>query len=553
MNPKDPEYIDEQFLDKFLSSLNLLEVKERFKIRPEDFKTRLDLQCYLIALQITATDKDFFMPISGKPKMGKSTLGIWVGLKTVEALKKKFHVEIPEFSIENDIHYPPISEKEMFEIMDNDKPALKMFDRIIFEDKTLMGIGVNASEIKNLKEGTCVYFSNMKTRKKGYNKFENDAKDIFQNSFIYDLIFTNPLMPEKNYDEFCDILITFFESILVIQCKECSNKDLERQTKATIIDGLNQLKTSMNRARTRSIKLFMLNSNKIFKDYNFSDVKDIYPILIVNEKLPFLNYNGLKDIPEIKKLDFVPIILTLEDLRFLVSELSTPSDLFTYFKMREEFIKKDEMPFADERELLSYYLMNDKTFEPKYVGTRSGILIGFQEEYESGRLSELFAKKKELDKVSYWVDDLLKGTYLSYEPNYLKGIEEILKLNRIQRRNLAKRAEEKRNKSITEKKDAWGLTIYEEKPEIAFVVYFTQEFDGQTQPFFYSMCACAQYKTNVKKVVGLAQTLSNPRYNMGLYFEKGEGFTLEEETALKKLCDGFWGEGANSKYGEFSE
>ena len=209
-----PEIIDEHLLDAFMGSLALSELRERFKIKPEDFKTRLDLQCYLIALQITATDKDFLIPISGKPKMGKSTLGIWIGIKTKDALRKEFHVDIPEFDVEKDIHYTPISEKELMKIINDEKPSMKMFDRAIFDDATLSGIGFKKSEIKDLKEGVVVYFSNMKTRKRGYNKFENDVKVVFENSFIYDLIFTNPLMPDKDYKEFCDVLITFFDSAL---------------------------------------------------------------------------------------------------------------------------------------------------------------------------------------------------------------------------------------------------------------------------------------------------------------------------------------------------
>jgi hypothetical protein len=553
MDSKDADYIDDNFIEQFMASLDIQELKEQFKVKPEKFQTRLDLQCYLIALKISATDEDFFISIPGKPKIGKSTDGIWIGVKTIEALRKEFSIDIPEFDVERDIHYPPITENEVIGVIKNAKPPVMMFDRVIFGDDTLEYMGVKTSELDQYREGTCVYFSNMKTRKKDYNAFENKVKDTLQNSFIYDLIFGNPRMPEKDNEEFCDVLIVFFDSILIIQCKESFITDEEGLTKATIVRGLNQLKTSWNRAKNKSVKLFMINSNKVFKDYRFSDIKNIYPILVVNRKISYLDYNKIGDMPEIKKLDFVPIILSIDDLKFLVAELDTPSDLFTYFKRREEFLTKNTMPIENEVELLSYYLLNNKNFESKYVGNRLGIISGFYEEYKNGQLTELFIKKKELDKVSYWVDDILRNAHLSYETNYLKAIEEALKLNRVQRRKLAQRAEEKRNKSIAEKKDAWGLTIYEEKPEIAFVVYFAQEFDDQTQPFFYSMCACAQYKTNVKKVVGLAQTLSNPGYNIGLYFEKGEGFTPEEETALKKLCDGFWGEGTNSKYGEFSE
>ena len=105
----------------------------------------------------------------------------------------------------------------------------------------------------------------------------------------------------------------------------------------------------MNRARAKSEKLFMVNSIKIFKDYNFFDIKKFYPILVVNKKLPFLDYNAINNTPEIKKLDFVPIILSIEDLKFLVSELNTPSDLFTYFDKREGFIRNETTPFANEK------------------------------------------------------------------------------------------------------------------------------------------------------------------------------------------------------------
>lgn len=561
MANEEDEKIDEELLNAFLGSLALEDLRERFKIKPEDFKTRLDLQCYLIALQITATDKEAILPISGKPKTGKSTLGMWIGIKTKEALRKEFHVEISEFDVEKDIHYPPISEDELQEMIDK-KPPMMMFDRAIFNDETLVGMGFGTSEIKDLKEGVVVYFSNMKTRKKGYNKFENDVKDIFQKAFIYDLIFTNPLMPEKNYAEFCDIFIKFFDSALIVQCKESAIEDPEKLTKRTVIAGLNQLKTSMNRAKARSKKLFMVNSNKIFKDYDFTDIKDIYPILVVNKKLPFLDYNMMKDDPKVKKLDFVPIILTIEDLKFLISELDTPSDLFAYFKKREEFIKADQIIFMDERELLSYYLMNQESFQPKNVGSRYGVLVGFHEEYKNGRLSDIFAKGKELDKISHWVDDIIKlASKLSEDhENYLKALEEVLKLNRIQRRKLAERAEEKRKKAIDRKGDAWGITLYQDKPDIGFVLYFTPKLDKKTYDFFEGMCITAQYKAKTKKIVGLLETTETivtkeagvvPHFRAQFYIERIDPLTPEEEKDLKKGSDMLWGEEQSASFFKF--
>lgn len=554
---EEPENIDNELVERVMRGLGLSELKERFKIKAENFKTSLDLQCYLIALQITATDKDFLAPITGKPQMGKSTLGIWMGIKTKEALRREFHVDVPEFDVEKDIYYPPISEKELMEAIEK-KPPMMMFDRAIFEDATLLGMGLDASEIKDFKEGVVVYFSNMKTRKRGYNKFENDVKDVFQNSFIYDLIYTNPLMPEKNYTEFCDILIPFFDSALIVQCKECNSEDPERMIKRTVVNGLGQLKSSFNRAVAQSVKLFMVNSVKIFQEYDFANIKDIYPILIVNKKFPFFDYPFLQTLPEFEKLRFVPLIFSIDDLKFLLTELDTPSDLFAYFKKREEFIKNEGRPFQNERDLLSYYLLNGRSFEPKYVNTESGIIHGFYEEYKSGKLSDLFAKKKELDKISYWVDDVLKGIHLSaYDPNYLIAAEEVLKLDRVQRRKLAQRADEKRKKSFERKDDAWGLTIFESKPEVAFVVYFTPEVREGTAAFLQWLCITAQYKTNVRKVVGIGQVVKesdpHPEYNLESYFERREAVTLEEKEELEKSVNQLWGEGFQSQYGEFVE
>lgn len=555
MGAEEPDNVDNQLLDGLMKNLALLELKERFKIKPENFATRLDLICYIMALQVVATDEDFISIFTGKPEFEPARDALQIAIKTVEILQKEFRIEILPFDVQNNVYYPPIPEKEVLEKIGEGKLSVMMFDRVIMED-SLREMQLDEKEVKELREGICLYISNMKTKKKGYKRFESDVKNVFQNSFIYDLIFTNPLMPEKNYDEFCDILITFYDSILVIQCKESALEDPERLTKYTIVEGLNQLKTSMNRAKAKSEKLFMVNSIRKFNDYNFTDVKDIYPILVVNRKLPFLDYNAIKNTPEIKRLDFVPIILSMDDLNFLISELDTPSDLFAYLKEREVFIENNTMPLADERELLSYYLMNGKSFESRYVGSRYGVLSGFHEEYKNGKLSELFAQKKELDKISYWVDDIMKGAYLSGEPNYLKAVEELLKLNRVQRRKLAQRAEEKRNKSIALNRGSWGLTVYGEKPEVAFVVYFTPEVNEETRDFFNALCMTAQYRTNVKKVVGLGQTTnksdSKPVFNLGFYFEKIEDYSPEEEEDLEKLCDGFWGEASAYKYGEFT-
>ena len=64
----------------------------------------------------------------------------------------------------------------------------------------------------------------------------------------------------------------------------------------------------------------------------------------------------------------------------------------------------------------------------------------------------------------------------------------------------------------------------------------------------------AQYKTKAKKIVGIAQSINDPKLTMGMYFEAGEPPTPEEELALKEMTPQFWSEEeATSSYWEFKE
>lgn len=532
--------------------MDLVKTKERFKIRPENFATKADMLCYLMALQIVATDEDFIMPFTGKPEFEPARDALGIAARTVEILQKEFHAVIPDFDPKVNVYYQLISEKEVLRRVYKEKLPVMMFDRVNMEI-SLKRAGADRKTVGELKEGIVVYFPNMKKHLKGYKKFEDDVRTIIEKAFLYDITFLNPLMPEKNYSEYCDIFIDFFNDCVICQCKEYSRKDPSRLIKRTIVNGLNQLRASVNKAKAKKVKLFMVNSIRKFNDYNFADIKNIYPILIVNKKPPFFDFGALKkEYPELNKLTFMPIILSTDELNFLVQELDTPSDLFAYFKKREVVVRQSKLAFKDEIELLSYYLLNLKSFEPVIVGTRYSVLVGFYEEYKKGRASKWFTKKKELDKVSYWVDEFIKGSYTSGELNYLKGIEYVLKLNRIQRRRLAQKAEEKRSLAIVGKRDRWGLIIFGEMPDVAFVVYFTPKFGDLTQSWLYLLGTSAQYKTDVKRVVCLAETTQNKRHlRAGFYFEKVDDYTAEEEELIKKQCDGIWGNGIRDKYGEF--
>ena len=82
-----------------------------------------------------------------------------------------------------------------------------MFDTVIFDDpRTLQLAGIDPviSKIPKFIKGNVLYVSNMKNKKRGFNKFENDVKDILVNSFLYDTIFMNPVRTnlERNFQTY---------------------------------------------------------------------------------------------------------------------------------------------------------------------------------------------------------------------------------------------------------------------------------------------------------------------------------------------------------------
>lgn len=539
------ERITNDTIDTLVNLVDKTEsLKEKFDIRPENFKNKFELLCYLNVLKLITTDENFVLPITGPPNMGKSSSAISMATRMIEILKKKFNADIPDFSIEKDIEYNQISPQEMAIKMNQESRLFRVFDRVLFKKEDLKEFGFPADLIKN-PEGTWLYFVNMRDKLRGYKKFEGDVKNVLLKTFIYDIIFLNPIINGSS-KEFSDILIKFFGSDIIIQCKESSLTDTDRLIKKTLVSGLEQLNTSFNRAIAKKVKLSMLNSNNHYTDYNFSEVVDIYPLLIINKKPDFFSYDTLKNkYPFLNKLNFFPVIITYHELEYVLNELDTPTDFFRYLKEREKALKTGKILFKDEIQLFSFYLINKKSFELEILSEleKPIKLENTQQIYQQDKLYLLYLKKREDDKVSYEIDEFIKHMYLSDQPNYLEIAKELSKLDRNDRRFLAQQASKKRDQSVNEKRDSWRMVQLTNKADICFVFYFTNQTEKDTANFLFNLCATAQYRTSAKKVLGLAQTTSSDMYlpfNVALILSRIEPYTPEEEQVIKEEADKYW-------------
>lgn len=532
------------------------DIREKFKIKPENFKTKFDLICYLNALKLVTTEEDTILPFLGPPSVGKSLSAISMAIRMIEILKTEFYANIPDFNIEKDIEYKQISPQEMAIKMKEESHLFMIFDRVLLQNRDVEEFGFPA-ELRKNPEGTWLYFTNMKNKLHGYKKFEGDVKNLLLKTFIYDIIFLNPVI-NSSKKEFSDILITFFGSDLIIQCKESNLADQSRLIKSTIVAGLKQLNTSVNRVNKRDVKLSMVNSNKIYKDYDFSEVVDIYPLLIVNKKPQFFSYEDLKkEYPFLNKLNFFPIILTYDELNFVLTELDTPKDLFRYLKGREAALKTGKILFKDEIQLFLFYLLNNKSFKLdtllEYEKTLR--LENILNIYEQSETYLLYLKKRDIDKVSYDIDKFIRHLHLSDQPNYLEMAEELSKLDRNERRYLAQQAYQKREQSIKDKRRSWRMFYLDNNPDVCFVLYFTNQPEKETVDFLFLLCATAKYITKTKKVIGLAQTTFYELYllfNVACILTRIEPYTPKEEASIKEIADEYWSKDFRiGKYGEF--
>jgi hypothetical protein len=391
----------------------------------------------------------------------------------------------------------------------------------------------------------------------GNNEFEDEVKHAFLNTFIWDLIYSNPKI-KSDKTEFADHIIDFFDSCLIIQCKCCSTKDDDRFIKRTLVHGLNQLKTSVNRAKGNNIEVEAYNEILGKKDIDFRKFKRIYPILIVNDKFPFLDYKYLKEAyPELNKLKFTPLILSYEDLLDLLTALDTPIDLFDYLEKREEVAESGRIFYENEKELLAYYVLNNRSFYKENVAKNAFIMLNDVKNYLiEGDIAEIFKKKKDLENKSYYVDSLISTMFMAQEERYLKPLERLIKLDRFRRRMLADAIFEKISIAKTEKRDAWRMVMFDENDPVAYVIYVSpKDLEYRNQNMLAYMIT-AKYRTKVKEIIAISPPIikSNKlEYNSVAYLDNDEPLKLMGEAMIQSLAKLHWGELKRSNTQEFPD
>ena len=388
---------------------------------------------------------------------------------------------------------------------------------------------------------------------------ESKSKEYIEESFLKDFIFFNPKFKSGSSEkELADIILVYFDTLIIIQCKSKEDtEDIEKYIRKTVKEACDQLTSGFNRLTNRQFNVEFDNIRRGNVKWDYSKIKKIYSLIILEQDYPIANYNlSVSIYPEIKSLKFIPQIFDLNDLKYLMQLLNTPSDFFKYLDEREKIVTNPAYTMHSEKELFGYYLSCNRniTIFEEHPETSLVMFDGsFSEALDSGDLAEKLRQKVELDKDSYFIDKILDQMHTTESAEYLVVMEELVKLSRFERRVIGKAALEKAlDVSKKNPKRGWRFLVHPTNKELGFVFVYSDLPRENAKILLQNASFSAKYKMKLHKVIGIsmpAPTLGITYFDF-LYDDREYIYPDEKmENAVTKI----WGKEVLSHEDEFPQ
>lgn len=297
-------------------------------------------------------------------------------------------------------------------------------------------------------------------RSEGENETEKILSQICDNTFLKLWVYPNPY--KKKADELCDVLVLFESHIFIFSVKDITfNPDKEikvawnRWKRKAIDASIKQLERAESWIKQYPDQIFLdpqckkklpININlegckfhrivvahgaeEACKNFSSNNVAGSLAIAY-GDAFPS-DGKGEFDFPfmlDFPRENFCHVFDSF-NLDIILGELDTISDLVWYFEAKEEAIQKYQaLTYCGEEDLLAHYLYNfDKKRKQHFIGTRrkdiNFISIGEGEWHDFVR-TEVYRRKKEADKISYFWDELIQKTLQNALDNALLGDNDI--------------------------------------------------------------------------------------------------------------------------------
>jgi len=361
---------------------------------------------------------------------------------------------------------------------------------------------------------------------------------------LFDWCYENPKWSDGK--ELCDLLVVFDDVAVIWQIKDLKKGRVGKYNQREVEKNLRQLNGAKRRLFELNDSIELENPRRGKELFNPTSIKEAYLIsALVGEGEDYFEFVK-------KNKDKTIHVFDKEAVETILNELDTIKDFIQYLKEKEDFLSADNQItlLGGEKELLAYYLMNERNF--KRLGKYDGILIdeGCWEDLQ--KKPEYLAKKEE-NKISYGWDSIINRAH-TCGGEYELIARELAKADRFQRRVLSKNFFEAHIRADSKKKENFYQRIIKVDGITYCFVFANAPSREHRKNLLSNVCFVARdfYKEN-KKVIGIAtemKILPECSYDFCLLdFPEWTNSEEEEAKRIKKELKIF----KNLEYGRFQE
>lgn len=358
---------------------------------------------------------------------------------------------------------------------------------------------------------------------------EEIVQYLAEKTFFADWCYKNPIL--ENGKELCDLLVVFGETAIIYQIKNLKLDEKSRYKKGEVDKNLRQLVGAKRTLFTLNKTIELSNPNRGKEAFNPKSIKEIFLISALVGKGEDYSYS----LEEFKKLTIH--VFDREFTQVSLNELDTIKDFIDYLRAKERLIKngKEIMIVGGEKELLAFYLMNDRSFNRF---DKSTMIILEEGAWKNLQRKPEYRAKKLLDEISYGWDAIISRAHETRVPEYERIAREMARLNRFERRYFSKGFVEAHMKAHKdEQNNNFRRIIVGEDSTYCFLFMDDPEPRDRRKAFLSAICFIARgkYKKN-KRVLGIATEMKiRPRSSYDFCLLDKPTWNRKDQKEMEKL------------------
>lgn len=344
---------------------------------------------------------------------------------------------------------------------------------------------------------------------------EQFVGELASNAYLKYWCYPNPKDEKGDKKEICDLLIAFFDTVIIISVKNYNNKgDYEKYKRKVVEKSTNQLFGAERKLFNSNRNIEINHPDRGQFVFNPSDYNHIHRITI-NVGEQFEKYEFIDTRENKGSIN----ILNKETFEVIANELDTIKDLTEYLSIRESLFLKNRgiQALCSEKDLLAYYLMNNREFAQEcFSGNFEEWTKTCNGKWDTYLSSRSVLLKKLADEKSYFIDELIKNDVLPLEHGE-KFAKELMTLSRFERRNISNNLYEMLQRyQETENDFSRRHHITENGTLFLYVYYPSKEKSENVDAMLGHAAELYGYKYQPKRVLYLGVTDNFKQWKFGL-------------------------------------